>query len=216
MLDRHPHGVRTIWNDQRIVCQLRQCDGRGFFAARRARRNEKELFFDHGDGLKGRLICRVVDQRAVDSAAAKPLQNISGQSFRGRQARIRQIFAESHYQGHGHVAAKAWRQTEGQMTRVAVASIVQLLLRLPKLHQDSARMFEQLRSRLSEGDAASVAIQQTLTAFEFQLANLPAQGWLYHRQKGGGTGKTAKFRDMPKVFELLEIHNHSLCYRDMR
>jgi hypothetical protein len=67
-------------------------------------------------------------------------------------------------------------------------------------------MFEQLRSCLGQRDAAAVAIQQSLAAFEFQLSNLPAQRGLYHRQEGGGTGKTAEFRDVPKVLELLEVH----------
>ena len=91
MLDRHPHGMRTIGNDQRIVCQLGQRDGRGFLAARRARRNQKELFIDDRDGLKCSLIRRVVHQRAVDPAAVEPFQNIGRQTFRGRKARVRQF-----------------------------------------------------------------------------------------------------------------------------
>jgi hypothetical protein len=88
------------------------------------------------------------------------------------------------------------------MSRVAVASIVHLLLSPAELGQNSARMFEQLSSRLGQGDAAPVALEQILAAFEFELANLAAQRGLNHRQEGGGTGKTAEFRDMPKVFEL--------------
>ena len=96
------------------------------------------------------------------------------------------------------------------MPGVAVASIVQFLLSPAELRQYSARMLEQLRSRLGQGDAAPVALQQILAAFEFQLSNLAAQRRLDHRQEGGGTGKTAEFRDMAKIFELLQIHLDAL------
>jgi hypothetical protein len=49
-----------------------------------------------------------------------------------------------------------------------------------------------------------------LAAFEFQLSDLPAQRRLHDRQERGGTGKTAEFRDVPKVLELLKIHQPSL------
>jgi len=97
---------------------------------------------------------------------------------------------------------KAWRETERHMSGISIASIVQLLLGSAELRQYSARMLEQLRSRLGQGHTPAVAFQQILTAFEFQLANLAAQGGLNHRQEGGGAGKTAEFRDMPKILEL--------------
>jgi hypothetical protein len=96
------------------------------------------------------------------------------------------------------------------MSGVAVASIVQLLLSPAELRQNSARMFEQLRTGLCQSHTAPVAIQQTLPAFEFQLSDLAAQRGLYHRQEGGGTGKTAEFCDVPKVLELFKIHQPSL------
>ena len=67
-----PHGMRTIGNDQRIVCQLGQSDRRGFLAARRARRDQKELFIDDRDGLERRLIRRASrSQGAVDPAGVE-------------------------------------------------------------------------------------------------------------------------------------------------
>ena len=53
------------------------------------------------------------------------------------------------------------------MSRVAVASIVQFLLSLPKLHQNSARMFEQLRKESrslgnTRGEQVAAVSRQTL------------------------------------------------------
>jgi hypothetical protein len=75
----------------------------------------------------------------------------------------------------------------------------------PDLHEDAARVFEELAACLCEHHAAAVAVKQILPKFQFEVRDLTAQGGLPNREESGGIGETAELSNVAKIFELFEI-----------
>ena len=91
------------------------------------------------------------------------------------------------------------------MAGIAAAGDFQFLAGTSDLHEDAASVLEQLATCLSQHHAASIAVEQVLTKFRFEIRDLTAQGWLANREESGGMRETAEFSDVAKIFELFEI-----------
>jgi hypothetical protein len=92
------------------------------------------------------------------------------------------------------------------MARVAVSLILEFLTGPADLHENAASVLQQAGAGIGEHHAATIAVEEVLAEFHFQLPHLAAQRRLHHGQKRGGAREAAEFRDVPKIFELFQIH----------
>jgi hypothetical protein len=90
-----------------------------------------------------------------------------------------------------------------------LALVVEVLTRPLDLLENAARMFEQAFAGLGQHHPAAVAVEQVLSQFDFERADLPAQCGLHDGQEGGSAREAAELRDVHEVPELLQVHD--LC-----
>jgi hypothetical protein len=96
------------------------------------------------------------------------------------------------------------------MARVAVFLVLEVLTGSAYLHQDTASVLEQAGAGVREHHAPSIAVEEVLAEFDFELTYLTAQRRLHHGEKGGGAREAAEFRNVAKIFELFQVHVRSV------
>ena len=88
------------------------------------------------------------------------------------------------------------------MSRVPIALVLQFLPCATNLGEDAPGMFQQASACICEHHTATVALEEILTQFHFELAYLAAECRLHHRKKRRCPRKAPQLGDVAEVLEL--------------
>ena len=108
------------------------------------------------------------------------------------------------------VGANGRDQPQMQRPTHLLAMAAGHLAKALRLAQHLARLGHQLQSRLGKQHLAAGALQKHHPQLLLQLADLIAQGGLADEAALGRPAKMALFGQSHQVFQIFEIHRHSL------
>src|SRR5262249_14763419 len=99
-----------------------------------------------------------------------------------------------------------WRQAKDDMSHHRIPCLGDLVSRAAHLHQNPSRMSEKASAGVRRGYAASIAMQQGLVQFHFELTHLMTQGGLSNREQRRCLCEAAQIGNVNKVVKLFDIH----------